>query len=42
MCPQTFVCSNDDFPPVNWLEFTDYAGPGWAGLNARAAGGGNK
>jgi hypothetical protein len=32
-CPQTFVCSTDDFPPQNWMEFTDYAGPGWAGLD---------
>ena len=32
-CPQTFDCSTDDFPPPNWMEFTDYAGPGWAGLD---------
>jgi hypothetical protein len=36
MCPQTFACSVNDFPPQNWLEFTDYAGPGWAGLHAGA------
>jgi hypothetical protein len=34
-CPQTFVCATDDFPPQNWLEFTDYAGPGWAGLDSK-------
>jgi hypothetical protein len=33
VCPQTFVCADDDFPPYNWIEFTDYAGPGWAGLD---------
>jgi hypothetical protein len=33
-CPQTLVCSVDDFPPQNWMEFTDYAGPGWAGLKS--------
>jgi hypothetical protein len=33
-CPQTFACSANDFPPQNWAEFTDYAGPGWAGLKA--------
>ncbi|HVZ87869.1 MAG TPA: hypothetical protein VHG72_12920 [Polyangia bacterium] len=32
-CPQTFVCGPDDFPPQDWMEFTDYAGPGWAGLD---------
>ena len=32
-CPQQFVCAADDFPPFNWVEFTDYAGPGWAGLS---------
>jgi hypothetical protein len=31
MCPQNLVCSSDDFPPENWIEFTDYAGPGRAG-----------
>jgi hypothetical protein len=36
MCPQTFVCTSDDFPPFNWLEFTAYAGPGWAGLQSNA------
>ncbi len=40
MCPQTFACSPDDFPPQNWVEFTDYAGPGWAGLKHVDAGGG--
>jgi hypothetical protein len=35
-CPQTFVCSRTDFPPENWMEFTDYAGPGWAGLQSHA------
>jgi hypothetical protein len=34
LCPQTFACSSDDFPPPYWLEFTDYAGPGWAGLDS--------
>jgi hypothetical protein len=38
MCPQTFVCARDDFPPQNWMEFIDYAGPGWAGLDARSGG----
>lgn len=32
-CPQTLVCAMDDFPPQNWTEFTDYAGPGWIGLD---------
>lgn len=36
LCPQTFACSADDFPPANWMEFTDYAGPGWAGLQSSA------
>jgi hypothetical protein len=36
VCPQTFACSSDDFPPTNWVEFTDYAGPGWAGLQSQA------
>jgi hypothetical protein len=40
MCPQTFACSSTDFPPYNWLEFTDYAGPGWAGLDRQIDGGG--
>ena len=35
-CPQTLVCTADDFPPNYWLEFTYYAGPGWAGLHADA------
>jgi hypothetical protein len=39
-CPQTFVCATDDFPPENWTEFTDYAGPGWAGLDREDAGDG--
>ena len=38
MCPQTFVCSPNDFPPQGWMEFIDYAGPGWAGLNHKDAG----
>src|SRR5450432_4912251 len=38
-CPQTFACSVDDFPPQNWMEFTDYAGPGWAGLTLHAEAG---
>lgn len=38
-CPQTFVCGTDDFPPQNWMEFTDYAGPGWAGLQANPGAG---
>ena len=33
ICPQQLPCSENDFPPRNWLEFTDYAGPGWAGLS---------
>lgn len=33
ICPQGLPCSENDFPPRNWLEFTDYAGPGWAGLS---------
>ena len=40
-CPQTLACSVDDFPPQNWTEFTDYAGPGWAGLKSGAAGAGD-
>ncbi len=40
MCPQTLPCSTDDFPPQNWTEFTDYAGPGWAGLGKSADAGG--
>ena len=39
MCPQTFACGTDDFPPQNWLEFIDYAGPGWAGLSHPRDGG---
>jgi hypothetical protein len=39
LCPQTFVCSSNDFPPNYWLEFTDYAGPGWAGLDKQPGGG---
>jgi hypothetical protein len=35
-CPQQLPCSTDDFPPPNWVEFTDYAGPGWAGLDLKA------
>jgi hypothetical protein len=35
-CPQTFACAADDFPPQNWMEFIDYAGPGWAGLKSGA------
>ena len=35
-CPQMFVCDVNDFPPQNWVEFTMYAGPGWAGLTNRA------
>jgi hypothetical protein len=40
MCPQTLPCSSDDFPPQNWTEFTDYAGPGWAGLRTSSDAGG--
>jgi hypothetical protein len=40
MCPQGLVCSLNDFPPQNWMEFTDYAGPGWAGLTSGTAGAG--
>jgi hypothetical protein len=35
MCPQTFACSLNDFPPQGWMEFIAYAGPGWAGLTSR-------
>ncbi|MGD0673875.1 MAG: hypothetical protein ABSC94_00560 [Polyangiaceae bacterium] len=35
-CPLTIQCSSDDFPPPSWSEFTDYAGPGWAGLAVMA------
>ena len=38
MCPQTFACSADDFPPQGWMEFIDYAGPGWAGLTSHDGG----
>jgi hypothetical protein len=33
ICPAQFVCADDDFPPYSWIEFTDYTGPGWAGLD---------
>ena len=36
-CPKSLGCSPDDFPPFNWLEFTWYSGPGWAGLSPGAA-----
>jgi hypothetical protein len=39
-CPAQFHCSPDDFPPQGWQEFTDYTGPGWAGLDQDAGGGG--
>jgi hypothetical protein len=35
-CPKSLVCCPNDFPPYNWLEFTGYAGPGWAGLSPGA------
>lgn len=35
MCPQQLPCGENDFPPKNWLEFTDYVGPGWAGLSMK-------
>jgi len=35
-CPQTLDCSTTDFPPPNWTEDVDYAGPGWAGLKSSA------
>jgi|SRR5664279_1468495 len=35
-CPQGLSCNADDFPPPNWLEFADYTGPGWAGLQSAA------
>ena len=38
-CPHTFFCAMDDFPPQNWMEFADYAGPGWAGLDLNLNGG---
>jgi len=31
-CPQGLSCDTNDFPPQGYTEFTDYAGPGWAGL----------
>ena len=34
LCPQGLSCNDDDFPPLNWLEFADYTGPGWAGLQS--------
>ena len=40
MCPQTLPCSSNDFPPQNWTEFIDYAGPGWAGLQSPVDAGG--
>ena len=39
-CPNQLHCSANDFPPQNWLEFTDYTGPGWAGLDMDADAGG--
>jgi hypothetical protein len=37
-CPQNLSCDPDDFPPTNWLEFVDYTGPGWAGLQTSGTG----
>ncbi len=37
MCPNQFHCAPNDFPPQNWQEFTDYTGPGWAGLDIMAS-----
>jgi len=31
-CPRLLTCNSGDFPPPNWLEYVDYTGPGWAGL----------
>ena len=31
-CPGNLSCGPNDFPPTNWTEYGDYAGPGWAGL----------
>jgi hypothetical protein len=39
-CPLSLDCSSTDFPPQNWTEYTDYTGPGWAGLDASAGPGG--
>jgi hypothetical protein len=38
-CPQALDCSSVDFPPPNWTEYTDYTGPGWAGLDVDSGGG---
>jgi hypothetical protein len=38
-CPNQFHCAPNDFPPQNWYEFTDYTGPGWAGLDIDAGSG---
>jgi hypothetical protein len=38
-CPQMLACDANDFPPINWTEFTLYAGPGWAGRNRAGDGG---
>jgi hypothetical protein len=32
-CPNQLPCAPDNFPPIGWLEYTDYIGPGWAGLD---------
>src|SRR5260370_32741459 len=38
-CPQRFACPAHDFPPHNWAELSDYAGPGCAGLQSDAGAG---
>jgi hypothetical protein len=38
-CPQTLPCTATDFPPPTWTEYTDYVGPGWAGLDDAGSGG---
>lgn len=39
-CPNQVPCTSSDYPPQNWTEFADYSGPGWAGLQVHAGGGG--
>jgi hypothetical protein len=40
-CPNQISCSDDDFPPQGWLEFTDYTGACWAGNQFMDAGTGS-
>ena len=45
-CPNQLQCAPNNFPPIGWQEYSDYIGPGWAGIDliphadAGAAGGG--